>query len=443
MKSSFYRQAFQIAWPATVESVFVGVAGLIDTAMVSSLGTTAVAAVGLANQPKFICLSFITSLNVGVTAMISRRIGENREEAVNRCFKQSLFLCLLITLCVCGGSFLFARPFIRAAGAKDDTVDLSSMYFRIVLIGQCFQHLCLTVNTAWRCSGNSRISMYTNLVSSVFNIIFNYLLIGGRFGFPALGVAGAAIATSLGNIIACLLAFLTLFSKNCRFRIFEFGGWLPSADVAKGLWQVSSSSLLEQICLRTGFFIYVLIVANLGTATFATHQICMNITNVTVACFDGFSIAAAALTGRYLGAESVDGAKKSVKACVRMATAEALVLWALFLVFRVQFMGIFSDDPAVIDQGAGILMIVGATMLADVMNSVYAGALRGAGDTRFIAAISLASTTLIRPAVSWILCYPVGLGLVGPWIALFIDLWMRGILSAVHFFRGKWTKIML
>ena len=153
------KKTLALTWPATVESIFVGMASLVDSMMVSVLGTTAIAAVGLTNQPKFIAIAFITSLNVGVSAVISRRIGAERVEEAKDCLRQSLFCSALISLVVCGLSFLFARPYIQFAGAQADTLDLAVSYFRIVIVGQFFGNLGMTINTAQRCAGNSRLSM--------------------------------------------------------------------------------------------------------------------------------------------------------------------------------------------------------------------------------------------------------------------------------------------
>lgn len=106
-------------------------------------------------------------------------------------------MSVLISALVCGLSFLFARPYIQFAGAQADTIDLAVQYFRIVIIGQFFGNIGMTINAAQRCAGNSKISMRTNLAANGINVIFNYLLIGGHFGFPRLEVAGAAIATVL------------------------------------------------------------------------------------------------------------------------------------------------------------------------------------------------------------------------------------------------------
>ena len=440
---SMYRTAFRIAWPATVEAVFVALVSFIDTMMVSSLGTTAVAAVGLCNQPKFICLAVIMSLNVGVTAIIARRIGEGDEEAANRCLRESLTICLILCLLTCGLSFLFARPFILLAGAQEDTIDMAVTYFRILLVGQFFQQLTLTINAAQRCVGNSKLSMRTNVTANVINIIFNYLLINGHFGFPAWGVAGAAFATSLGNVVAFFMACRSLLGGRSVLQADFSKSWRPTWQTLQGVWKVASSALLENFCTRTGFFVYALIVANLGTLMFATHQICMNICNILFSCFDGFSASAAALVGQRLGAKRPGEAELYGKICNIQAFSLS-TLWAVLLIFfRGPMVRLFSEDAVVLGYGEDILLIVGLCTYVCAISVVYAGALRGAGDTKFVALISFACVTILRPVLAWVLCYPVGLGIYGPWIALAADMWIRGTGVILRYGKGCWKQIAL
>ena len=189
------KQIHDLAWPATVESIFVSLVGMVDTVMVSTLGTTAIAAVGLCSQPRFIAQSFTLSLNVAVTALISRRVGQLYVYLLAICLRQALLCSGFIAFLVCGASALFARPYLMLAGGNDQTIDMAVSYFQIAMIAQFFQALSTTITTAQRSGGNSRISMQANVTANVVNIILNYLWIGGHFGFEAMGVTGAALAT--------------------------------------------------------------------------------------------------------------------------------------------------------------------------------------------------------------------------------------------------------
>ncbi len=437
------RRVYEIAGPATAEAIFVGLASLFDTAQVGTLGTAAISSVGLVNQPKFICMAAILSLNTGVTALVARRVGEGDLRSASETFRQCLFLCFWISLAVLSAAFFWAEPFLRLAGARDDTIAASVVYFRWLIPGQFFQHLYLTSNAAMRASGNSRISLATNLVSSVSNVCLNYLLINGHCGFPALGVKGAALATSLSFVFAFLIALKSDLSPRCPLSIRTRRGWIPTRNLLTRLQSVAVSALVEHVCLRLGFFMYTRIVAGLGTVAFAAHQICMNIANVSLMSFDGLGNAAAALVGQDLGAGKPDRAHDSAETCLRLAFLDAALLTVCFVLLRRPIIGIFSRDPAVIAPAVNILLFLAASAFGDALCVVHAGALRGAGDTRFVALASLLSVTLVRPLLSWALCYPLGFGIYGPWVGFFLDLWTRGLLNTRRFLQGKWKTIRL
>ena len=441
--SELMRRVIEIGWPATLEALFVGLANLFDTAMVGTLGTTAVSSVGLCNQPKFVCFAAIMSLNVGVTALVARRIGEGDTESASETFRQCLFLSFALSVVICTAGFVFAEPFLMLAGAKEDTIADAVLYFRYLMPGQFFQHLYVTCNAAMRCAGNSKVSLRTNLTSSVANAILNYLLIGGNFGFPALGVRGAALATSISYFLAFLVAVRSLFSPECHLDVRTRRGWLPTIALLSRLQSVAVSALVENICLRIGFFIYSRIVANLGTVPFAAHQICMNIANMSLLGFDGLGTAAAALVGQDLGAGKPDRAQKAAETCMRLSLCFAFLLMVGLVIFRRPILLCFSRDPEVLAPAQNILVMLAISAIGDALCIVHAGALRGAGDTFFVAAASLVSVTLVRPVLSWYLCYPAGMGIYGPWVGFMLDLWTRGILNTIRFRRGRWKEIAL
>ena len=196
---SIVRDTIAIAWPSVLESFFVCLAGMMDTIMVGSLGSYAIAAVGLSTQPKFLGLAIFLSMNVAVSAVVARRRGEGDREGANRVVRMALLVTLLLTVVVSVAFVLLASPIVKLVGSQPDTHEYAVEYLQIIMGGTIFNTVSLVLNAAQRGAGNTRIAMTTNLVSNVVNICFNYLLIGGNFGFPALGGGGAALATGIGT----------------------------------------------------------------------------------------------------------------------------------------------------------------------------------------------------------------------------------------------------
>ena len=199
-----------MAWPAILESFFTAFVGLVDSLMVSSMGAYAVAAVGLTTQPKFMGLSLFFATNVSISALVARRKGEDRREDANRIFTTSILFVTLMSVMISVLLVAFADPIIRLCGSESTTHDGAVLYFRIIMGGMIFNVIQMCINAAQRGAGNTKITMRTNLVSNLVNIAANYLLIQGRFGFPAMGIKGAALATVLGTVVACFMSIMSV-----------------------------------------------------------------------------------------------------------------------------------------------------------------------------------------------------------------------------------------
>lgn len=438
-----YKNSFNMSWPCAFEAVLVSLVGSIDIMMVGGLGAEAIAAVGLTNQPKFVLLAMIFSLNVGVTAIVARRKGAEDFKGANSCLKQSIILSFIISLIMAISGYIYAHEIMIFAGAGEDVIKDSVDYYKILMVSIVFTSLSLTINAAQRGVGNTKISMRTNVVANIVNLIFNYFLINGIWIFPRLEVKGAAIATTIGSIVGFLMSMFSIYYNTRVLDLRGKGEWKFDKATMKAFLSISGSSVVEQVFMRIGFFSFAIIVAALGTIAFATHQICMNVINLSFCFGDGLSAAAASLVGQNLGAKRPDKAKIYGKTGQRMAFIVSTVLFFVFILARKQIIMLFNSEEHIVSLGGMIMIIIAFTTHAQTSQTVYNGCLRGAGDTKFVALISFISIALIRPGLAWILCFPANLGLKGAWIALFADQTMRYILGKKRFDSGKWTKIKI
>lgn len=436
-----YATSFNISWPCALETVLVSLVGSIDIMMVGGLGAEAIAAVGLTNQPKFVLLAMIFSLNVGVTAIVARRKGERDYNGANSCLRQSIILSFIISLIMSIFGYIFAYDIMKFAGAGDDVINDSVAYYQILMISILFTSLSLTINAAQRGVGNTKISMKTNVTANIVNLIFNYFLINGIWIFPRLEVRGAAIATTLGSIVGFIMSVLSLCYNTNFLDLKAKISWKFDRKTMKAFFSISGSSVVEQVFMRLGFFSFAKIVAALGTVAFATHQICMNVINLSFCFGDGLGVAAASLVGQNLGAKRPDKAIVYGKTGQRMSFIVSTFLFALFILARNPIIMLFNSEEHIVSLGAMIMIIIAFTTHVQTSQTVYLGCLRGAGDTKFVAMISFISVAAIRPVLAWILCFPMKMGLKGAWVALFVDQTLRYTLSKLRFDSGKWTKI--
>lgn len=182
------KETIRIAWPAVLESFFISLAGMIDTMMVSSMGTAAVAATGLTVQPKFITLAVFFACNTAVSALVARRRGQQDQRSANEVLLTAIVFSVLACILLSVISVSLADPIINLCGSTEETHTYAVTYFRVIQGGMIFNVLCMVINAAQRGAGNTRIAMTTNVASSLVNICFNYLLIGGNLGLSLIHI---------------------------------------------------------------------------------------------------------------------------------------------------------------------------------------------------------------------------------------------------------------
>ena len=444
-RKAMTRKAISVAWPAMAESFFVTLAGMIDTMMVSEMGPSAVAAVGLTNQPKFIGLTLFFGINIAVSALIARRKGEQRQDSANTVLTTALILstilCAVVTLL-----FVVLSPQIMAlAGSNADTHEMAVEYFQIIMGGMFFSVLTMVINAAQRGSGNTRLSMTTNLTSSVVNVFFNYLLIGGNLGFPALGIRGAAIATVLGTVVSAGMALFSLFRPNSYVRIPDIlrNKIRMTKESLKSIWHLAYNSSLENIAMRIGFVATAMLAARLGTDEFAAHNVGMSILGLGFSFADGMQVAAVALAGEALGAGEKQKAREYGGICQRIGFIISVALAILLLVGGRWFYSLYFKEEHILDMGMLINRYTMVIVLLQISQIIYTGCLRAAGDVRYTLTCALISVTVIRTAVTVILVLVFNLGLHGIWLGVLSDQLSRFTLMRRRFRQGNWVNLRI
>lgn len=440
-----FKNAFNMAWPAIIESFFVAFAGLVDSYMVSALGANAVAAVGLTTQPKFLGLSTFFAINVAVSALIARRRGEDRRDDANRILYSTVILVVILSVVFSIVFVTAASPIISACGSNSDTHDMAVTYFRIIMGGMIFNCVQMVINSAQRGAGNTKITMTTNLTSNTVNIIFNYFLIEGHFGFPALGIEGAAYATVLGTVVSSVMSVISVCKKDCfvSFIYIIKEKIRPAMSSLKQIVVVGYSVFFEQILMRIGFMLTAIMAANQGTGPMAAHQVGMNIMSLTFSFGDGLQAAAVALIGRSLGEGDEIQAKRYGRICWIYGIFIAVLLAITYFFGARWMMGLFFSEPEIVDIGVSIMRVIIFVVVFQVLQVVYMGCLRGAGDTFYTALASTISVTIIRTLGSYICGIFLGLGIVGIWLGVLFDQISRFVFSSIRFRQGKWTKIKI
>lgn len=443
------RTVLSIAAPAVVELVLTSATSFADTIMVGKLGAYAISAVGLTTQPRFIMLATFIALNVGTTALVARFKGQGNKRDAEIVTAQSIILALLMALVLTIPGVLFARRMVLFMGANTDTLEAATGYFSILMMGFVPTVLPIAISALLRGVGDTKTSMRYNLTANLVNIIFNYFLIYGKFGFPNLGVRGAAIATVIGNCVGCAMAFYAVLGKPLSRKTRDYSEFIrlrltrehcmPNFPILKRIFRIGLPSAAEQIAMRAGLLIYTITITALGTSIFAAHQIVLTILNLSFVNGQAFGIAGTTLTGQALGRGDLEEAKTASAACQKIGALISTGMGILMFIFRRGLMQMFTDDPQIVALGAGVMILAALVQPFQSSFQIYSGSLRGAGDSLY-PAISMAIGILgIRPLLSYALIHVMGMGLFGAWLALVFDQVTRFTFILIHYRKGKWV----
>ncbi len=437
-----YADVVRIAWPSFVELTLTQLASMVDLMMVGQLGPWALTSVGLTTQPKFLMMTMFMAMNVGATALVARHKGAGESDKANTILRQSLLLTFVLAAAASVAGFLFSKQMVQFMGASDaETLAGGTVYLQIQMAGLLTVALTSTITAALRGAGDSRTAMIYNLIANLVNVVFNYLLIYGNLGFPKMGVAGASLATVIGQLVAMILAFRAAMSGKKYLHLRFRDGFRPELKALKSIFNIGIPAMVEQFVMRAGVIIYSKTVASLGTVAFATHQVCMNIQAMSFMNGQAFAVSATSLVGQSLGKKRFDMAQAYSRHTRRIGMAVSILLGVCFFLFGKPIVALYSSDATVIRQGAIILMFVALIQPFQSSQFILTGALRGAGDTKATAAIMFITTLLVRPGLALITINLLGWGLYGAWVAMVADQLLRSWLILLRYNSGKWKQI--
>ena len=447
---SFYKQMLIVAWPAALEGMLVSLMNSFDTMMVGRIGPVAIAAVGLCAQPRMILLLLVQAVCVGTTSVIARRRGEERQDAAVSCLKQSLVLVTGLGILITAAGYFLADPFLSLAGANEETLPDARIYFRIVAMAFTANCWSLCICAAQRGVGKTRITMITNMIANVVNVTLNYCLIEGHFGFPALGIRGAAIATAIGTCVSCVIAVAVVLKPGGYLSLPKSGRLRFDRETMSGLVKVGSGTIAESVFLRIGFLVSGRLVAGVSTAAYVSTQIVQQVSGLSFTLGDGVASACTALVGRSLGAKRKDHAMAYVKVSEKISLFMSLLLIAFIFFFKEPLARLFTDDQEILSASVLCFTVILAAIIPQNLRVVLSGCLRGAGDVKYVALVSLVSVAILRPALTWLFCYPLNdafpvlqFGILGNWLSFGIDAIVRSVMLTHRVNKGKWLSIKL
>ena len=439
-RKNLHRNIFTLSWPAVTEHLFFTVTAFVDMVMVSRLGTDSIAAVGLASTLFFIFVSvFGFPLRIAAQALTARFSGERSPKKIKISGGNVLFVSVVLGMAISLLGIFGSNILMSLMGTSESVYDLGSKYLTIVLGCSVFAFVYFSSTGIIRGMGDTRTPMFLMGLGNIFNIIFNYFLIFGIGIFPRLGVAGAAIATGGAYILGGILILLIM---HLRKRIPVSAADIRRIDpkAIQNIWKIASPAMLEFGIRRTSLFFFMKMVAYLGTAALAAHQLALRIESFSFMIGIGFGIASSTLVGQSLGVGRVDLADESIKKISYYAVA-VMSLIAFFFVLKPEAVFLIFKPEFEVKIFAVIAIIVAAfEQIPLAFLIVIAGGLNGAGDTKTPMIISFIGSIPVRLSLAYLFAFKLGYGFAGIWLAAVCDWFVEAILAVIAFYKGKWRE---
>jgi len=427
-----HRDVWSLAWPIMVSMLSYTAMSVVDTLFVGQLGTAPLAAVGASASLVHLVMAFPQGLLGGVRVRVAHATGADAPTAARRAAWQGIWLALAFGVVGASVAGWWADTAIRWMGVGEEVAELGGAYVYVRVVGAPVLLLSTALSAWFQGRGNTRVPMVATVLGNVANIVLDPLLIFGMGPIPAMGVAGAALATviGLGVMVVCL--------ASVALRELLLRPEAPSRAVLAEVWRVGAPQG-AQFTLDVGSFtVFAAMLAWAGEAHLAAHVVVVRIILVTFLPCHALGQASGVLVGQALGAGRPERCRDSVRLATIQAVGIMVVMGVVFVALPDALTGVFGAEAEVQALARQVLLLYAAVQVLDAVAVVGLGSLSGAGDTRFVLVVSVGLAWFVKVPLAYALAVGAELGVVGAWLGLAGELVVLALIVSVRVRGSRW-----
>ena len=439
-----------LSTPAILAQLSSIIMQYIDASMVGSLGAHDSAAIGLVSSSAWLFGGLLSAAAMGFTVQVAHHIGANGASNARSVLRQSLVTCLIFSITLAAIGAAISTPLPHWLGGSQEVNDKASTYFLILSIFLPFLEIEFLAGGMLRSSGNMKVPGMLNILMCVLDVVFNFFLIfptrdvviaGHIIHIPGfgLGVTGAALGTVMAEVITGLLMLYFLLARSRDLHLFGTkGSFKPTTPCLRRAYKISLPIALQHVMMCGAYIATTAIVAPLGSVALAANIFAITAESLCYMPGHGIGEAATTLVGQSAGAERKDLMKRFATITVLMGVAMMTIFGILMYACAHLMMGFMSPVQEIVDLGTKCLRIEAWAEPLYATAIVSYGVMVGVGDTVMPCIINLGSMWIVRITLAIILA--ASMGLIGVWIAMCIELCVRGTLFLIRLASGKWIK---
>ncbi len=438
------KEVLGMAFPIILGTLSFTVMQFADQVMVARLGSEALAAVGSAGLWSFTLSTFLMGIVGCVGTFVSQSFGRGEKHECASYAWQGVYLAFLT-----GATILVlwpvSMPLFGVMGHAPRVTEFEVSYFRLLLFGYLPMAWLTALTAFFQAVSRPRIPMITAIICNAVNILLNYLLIFGKFGFPRWEIRGAAVATVISVALQAVMlqgvflngAMNEEYGTRRTFRI----DLTKMRELFRIGWPAGVSFFID--VFNWGIFTSFL-VGRFGTTALAAHVAATNFMHVSFMPAVGLNNAIAPIVGQWIGRDNIPTAKARTYTAMKLAVVYMTLMGLIMAVFGGRLIRLcFSDDPEVIRLGHYLLILAAVFQGFDATNIITMGALRGAGDTRYMAVVVSILAYLLFLPLAWVLGHVLGLAAVGAWIGATVYIILLSLVLFRRFNGERWRHIRI
>ena len=431
------RKIFTIAIPLILEQLSYQVQIWVDRAMLGHVDSFYFSAIGNSLVAFYAITSAIFAVCGGTTILVAQSIGaknESQAKSYAECsfIGNSIFPLFAFLFFFFGSGYMF-----RIMGLQSPVLEYSTSYIRILSITLLTLGPVTTSVSIMQGIGITKIIMLSGFAANALNILLDWILIFGKFGFPGMGIEGAALATTISNFVTAPIMILFVFkSKNIPFRLEIKKAFILRWNLYKDVLKIGIPSGMEIGLWHVGSLFLVSFLNRLDMMAAGIYSLIFSIEILSWFLYMGFANAALTLVGHKTGGDDHQQAINVGFRCLRFSLLICTVVAAFFIIFPKEILGMFTNDTALVNYAALFLIITSCTMFPKSINCVIGLAIKGMGDTKWML-FGQAFGTVLLVVLSYVLIFTVNMGLLGIFIAFLIDETVRGIINFLRFWKGR------
>lgn len=437
-----YREVWLLAYPIVVTMLSRTAMMFVDTAMVGRLGSTELAAVGLAGILTWTLFSFFQGFLGSVNTFVAQRYGAGNQRGITVVAWQGIYLAL--------GSYLlillinqFTEPAFALMKPSPEVQRLAGIYTKIRLYGGITVFISFGLGGFLRGIGDTKTPMRIEILANIVNLLLDYLLIFGKFGCPRLEIVGAAIATLIAGAVAAVCYFVVFLSRKSN-QAFQTRSYfqIDFRDLRRVL-RIGLPMGVHNLMDLGSFTVFVALVGRMGDIALAANNAGVTLISTSFMPLYGFSMAATTLVGHYIGAGQLPYARRSGYTAIKMGVVYTFFVAIAFFAVPEFLISLVTPNPEVIRLGTRLLFFAALFQLSDGFGICASGALKGAGDTFFTMCVSIGYAWLLFLPLAYALGFWLGYGVPGAWCGATIYIILAGITYFLRFRSNRWERIRI